>query len=152
MPQSTFWDKNSGAVFLALLTFAIGVYGIVHAFSGFASTAACPSSTAQSLPDSCNAAAPIVLLMGSIVPFMIGLFLSVVTIDAAIYKDGDGYKLVGITWTGINNMLAGLLSGYGLLYLGLSSAFAGSASSICAGGVIAGIGAAAMFASLIKWP
>jgi hypothetical protein len=131
MQPETFFDRRSGSVVLGLFTFFLSVHEIIRAFHGM-------SATAQGDP------AAVLIFAGSIAPFMVGLTVTfcVCTSD----------KLVNMTWTSINNMFAGLLAGYGTFLFGISSVFSGSATSTLAGGIIAGIGASAAFASLIKWP
>ena len=131
MDNNTFWDKRATSVILGLFITTLAIHNIVKAFSGMS-------------PSSASPAAPL-LFIGSIGPFMIGLMVT-------IFVATPGGKLVNMTWHTINNMFAGLLGGYFMYLLGISSMFAGSLTNAFAGGIIAGIGASLAVAALIKWP
>lgn len=126
MKPSTVYDRKAGAVTLGCATLASGIWGIAHSFNAGGSNLA-------------------LVLIGSIVPFLLGLFCTVV---AATSSDPDLVKL-NMTWTGMSNLFVGVLAGFWVYCLGLSSLFAQAPS---VGGIFSGLAVALTAWSMIRFP
>lgn len=124
MTPSTVFDRRTGSLALGCATLASGLYGLIQGFTVADGNA-------------------LLMLMGSLVPFLLGLLCTMVVATSA------NLDKLNMTWTGMSNLFAGILAGYWTYVLGLSALFAAAPA---AGGIISGLAAAFMVWTMIRFP